>query len=448
MSVKYIGGVISATPPTFNTTVASGVWTLDQVNQAVKASSWPTGVVPFISLFSVAYSIGSMLSSTGNLYTISQQTGTTATLLTKQSPTGTVVWQTALNISSTPGARSVFVDSSENIYISALYPTTSTCDLIKYNSAGTLQWQKNIVNATTGSAWPSCVDSSGNIYWTFTKSSANNSIITMKLSSTPTITWQKYVGGASGFDSSKGIAIDLLGNIVVVGVANPSGTSGGYAMLYDNSGTLTWQKHILDGANEFTSGVLSCTWYQSSAIYITGQRNTAPSNSYLCKLDSNGAVLWARTCNQGTNIVFSSSSCDTAGNVYTIGVFSNTAYIVKFDSSGTVQWQRSIVDNGGGSYAGNSNATIYVDPSYINVSIPNSATTALVMRLPIDGSKTGSYTVGAISVTYAASSLTIASPSTVATSAGSLAAGTPTETIATSTIAAGTVTNTVTVTNI
>ena len=43
MSLRYKGGVISATPPTTSTTSASGNWTLEQQMQAQGAGTWPFG---------------------------------------------------------------------------------------------------------------------------------------------------------------------------------------------------------------------------------------------------------------------------------------------------------------------------------------------------------------------------------------------------------------------
>lgn len=43
MSMRYKGGVISATPPTTSTTSAVGIWTLEQQMQAQAAGNWPIG---------------------------------------------------------------------------------------------------------------------------------------------------------------------------------------------------------------------------------------------------------------------------------------------------------------------------------------------------------------------------------------------------------------------
>ena len=41
MSLRYKGGVISATPPTTSSSSATGVWTLKQQLQAFAAGKWP-----------------------------------------------------------------------------------------------------------------------------------------------------------------------------------------------------------------------------------------------------------------------------------------------------------------------------------------------------------------------------------------------------------------------
>ena len=54
MSMRYKGGVISATVPTTSTSAATGVWTLPQQLQAKAAGNWPT----FIPAIGAAYEGG------------------------------------------------------------------------------------------------------------------------------------------------------------------------------------------------------------------------------------------------------------------------------------------------------------------------------------------------------------------------------------------------------
>ena len=48
MSMRYKGGVISATPPTVTSSIASGAFTLSQQFQYVAAGTWPFASGPAI----------------------------------------------------------------------------------------------------------------------------------------------------------------------------------------------------------------------------------------------------------------------------------------------------------------------------------------------------------------------------------------------------------------
>jgi len=44
MSTRFLGGIISATPPTVSTSSAPGVWSLEQALQYIKAGNWPVAI--------------------------------------------------------------------------------------------------------------------------------------------------------------------------------------------------------------------------------------------------------------------------------------------------------------------------------------------------------------------------------------------------------------------
>lgn len=66
MSMRYKGGVLSATPPTTSSTSAVGIWTLEQQMQAQGAGNWPIVLLP-VSL-NVTYQ-NTNNSSTGTIFT-------------------------------------------------------------------------------------------------------------------------------------------------------------------------------------------------------------------------------------------------------------------------------------------------------------------------------------------------------------------------------------------
>ena len=127
MSQKYPGGFITKSPVAPTSTAASGVWTLDQQQQAQKAGTWPSPPIFIEDLFStwlytgtgVALSInnGINLSGQGGLVWIKQRSGTGANGLID-----TVRGRASILYSETAGAATT--DSS------------STEDLTSFNSNG------------------------------------------------------------------------------------------------------------------------------------------------------------------------------------------------------------------------------------------------------------------------------------------------------------------------
>jgi hypothetical protein len=157
-------------------------------------------------------------------------------------------------------------------------------------------------------------------------------------------------------------------------------------------------------------------------------------------------ALWKVDASNGTSVSWSKYSsdllyyyhqvnCDSSGNVYSFtqpSGASNTVTILKFNSSGTLQWQRNLVYTG---------ATIL--PTSIAIDNTNSAfiltigqnstpNRAVVIRLPLDGSLTGTYGSWA----YSASSYTISSGASGSWSGSSYSTGSGvTSTTSTPTIA-------------
>jgi hypothetical protein len=67
MSTKYTGGFITKSPVAPTTTAASGIWTLDQQQQAQKAGTWPSPPIFIEDLFSTYVYTGTDTTATGVL---------------------------------------------------------------------------------------------------------------------------------------------------------------------------------------------------------------------------------------------------------------------------------------------------------------------------------------------------------------------------------------------
>ena len=100
---------------------------------------------------------------------------------------------------------------------------------------------------------------------------------------------------------------------------------------------------------------------------------------------------------------------DSSNNIYVCGKSryfgSDDMYVAKYNTSGTIQWQRRIGNNTNSeqanSVAVDSQGNVYL-VGYGQVS---GVWNILYAKLPADGSKTGTYTVGGVSYVYGTGAL-------------------------------------------
>jgi hypothetical protein len=261
------------------------------------------------------------------------------------------------------------------------------------------------------------------------------------------------------------VTLDSSGNTYIVGTTV---LAGGYKNLqlskYNTSGTLQWQQQL--GTSSTISQGSGIALDGAGNIYICGFTDASNSaNKYdilIAKFNSSGSVQWSRRLTSGpetssTVIAYGSSiAIDSSDNIYICGneQTSPTAIrygvIVRYNTSGTVQWQRTITGSADikiNSIEVDSNSTLYVTGSIAPGSVQSNGGSWLLLKLPSDGSLTGTYTASGTSIVYSASSLnswtgsltSSASSLVDSTSAGNasvttLTASTPTYSITSTTI--------------
>lgn len=298
--------------------------------------------------------------------------------IVKCDSSGTIAWQRKLKYSTFNAyASDINVDSSGNVYVIGYYYTSSTAYahfVAKYNSSGTLEWQKTMGNiGSYRRSYRSRLDSSsrpvivgsqgdsttqgfvsrfgtdgtgslgrviGNTSTSDFLESVNfdpsgnilacgydsNYFWIVKLTSTGTTSWQRRLSESG---TAKGIASDSSSNVYVTGL---SGFSQGFMAKYNSTGTLLWQKYLL---NPSYSTQTLCVDVDSSANqYYVGRTNVPTAGALITKLDTDGNVSWIRKL---TNIQ-SLTKCKLSGNfLYAIGRQNLTGYpvIVKVPTDGT-----------------------------------------------------------------------------------------------------------------
>jgi hypothetical protein len=275
------------------------------------------------------------------------------------SATGTALPGTGYSSFAYMGNNKSFgLDSSGNMYCSVYINNTAGSEyrsaILKFNSSGALQWGsvygRGITNSQTIMYGGTAVASSGNSYHCgVTTNAVSSTGCVIKLNSSGTLQWS-YNLTASSYH--RYIALDSSENVYII---TPSTTSEYYAIIkLDSNGNLVSQRKINS----------QVTW-----IYI----------------------------DQSTNDIYLGG----ASNTY------NSAFVCKYNSSLSLQWQRSITSSVNSLYFTSvsfSNSQLYLGMIYQLVS--GGTSKRCIVKIPADGSGTGSFVLDDTTFTYGSSSIT------------------------------------------
>lgn len=369
----------------------------------------------------IGYSVTS--DSSGNIYWSCNENG--VAYLHKLDISGNLLQQRTF-AGSQAYPRRLNMDSSGNLYFAAR--TTSGQSHFKVNSNLDVIWKKYVGQPENDITAQVLTD--GNIASAY---SSNTTMYTMMLSSTGALNTIKSYTADSYYSSGR------LGGLV----AGPSGTSHHMATSWVSGttpyphvwkwnsaaygGTLAWARKLTASGGGPTTPMglasdASGNVYMASKNVHEGLGVGTSNVAYLSKFNTNGDFQWSVGVSLGVDA--RAVSVDTNGDVYLLVQWVPTASsyswgILKFNSAGTLQWQRTIQWGGATEQAPHD---IHVNESSFIVTGKTSGTStgkSAIARLPKDGTKTGTYTVGGVSVTYAASSMTVGGGSGWGYSSGS-----------------------------
>lgn len=420
----------------------------------VKLSNFALGGGNFIALLGGSGNdsgFGVALDSTGNVYICGYSAPSSSVIqLAKYNSTGTVQWQVNLSGTGSLNSRSIKVDASGNVYVAGYWSNAGVYYFIilKYNSSGTLQWQNAYGTSSVTAGMAIAIDSAGNVIVSGYASASELNVV--KYNSTGAEVWKRRM--ISGTSQGLGVAVDSSNNVYVCGTLTMT-VAQSYLVKYDSSGTLQWQVTLYDTVmGGLTNSAYAVTVDSGNNIYICGvnEANGAARDIQLSKYNSSGTLQWQKSLSSSVNDVANAVTTDSANNVYVCGYssYSGTTdvQIAKYNSSGAIQWQRKLGGTGGelGYSITVDSANIYLCGYSDGIGAVSYILTA---NLPSDGTKTGIYSVGGYSMTYAASSLTDLT-STLTATAGTLGDVVSTLTTSTTTFTAATSTLTSTVTNL
>lgn len=287
--------------------------------------------------------------------------------------------------------------------------------ITKIDSSGNLLWAKSFGGTSQDTPLSVTTDVAGNIYVTGSVSSSVDfdpgagtatkagigivDAFILKLDSSGNYAWAHRFGAASKVTQSQSVAADASGNVFFAGAfqgttnfepdsnANPypkNLTSGGdrdiYVMSLNTAGTFRWavaasgpDMDIAQAVSLDSSGNVFVAGYFKGTVDFGGGQGTSINvtsaggeDAFIWKLNSTGAVQWARAAGGLGDESALAVDVDSSGNVVASGYFDDgadfdpdssatavlnvnaysSAFVWKLSSAGTYSWAKAIDGDG------------------------------------------------------------------------------------------------------
>lgn len=338
----------------------------------------------------------------------------------KYSKTGDRLWHRVLNDSSvspyTHYGRGGALDSSNNLYSVAytsqnLYPNFRIPS-VKYNSNGTLLTQKKFIySGTAGPNDPERVYYKSPYFYV----PAQQALYIINESN---ISVSSVLYVSRGDQRLRAIDIDSSGNMYLVGYYISTSPYTNYIATIaklNSSGVLQWEREYgwSYQAPNYTQWIPSNVKVDSSGnVYVCGYESVGTTKGYLIKINSSGTLQWERTLTPPSSsdyLYFNGLDFDSNGDIFVAGqgyisaTGIRTTVIAKYNTSGTLQLQREFLKMGmNNGFKIDANDNMYMaGTAWWPYESP------AVLKLPSDGSLTGTYG----QFTYQAATHTTGTPS-------------------------------------
>ena len=343
-------------------------------------------------------------------------------LVTKYTNEGALTFTKTYGGASNDNLFGVEVDSSDNIYVSGAL--SADFNTAKFNSSFVKQWQNTrtstqVPTAPFDTAQNSAIDANNKIYscgyartqqasydqgfWTRYDSDGSNFLSRSMIGSSTSV----------GYCIWYGMDVDASGNIFVAGICNYSSGSADYVQVvakYNSSAALQWQRRLSThlGRNN------GCALDSSGNIYTVGysgqvHAGRTDAECILAKYNTSGTIQWQRAFGHTgsdvwTDIKILNDVIYCFGNTDQ-GPGANSWLIAQYDTSGNLNFSRTLGNTSSATGVGTISTKMAFDSTgamllcgYVN---NLNDETAVMVKLPNDGSLTGTYGTGDYQYTYA-----------------------------------------------
>lgn len=304
------------------------------------------------------------------------------------------------------------IDSAGNLITVGANATAATANAIfKYTSSGTFTGYGANNGTSNSGNFNSWIDSSGNIHIIGLNGNATFGTIYYKYNSAFSLSAQYSFNVSGNSVVGVGVSGDSSGNIYLTGYHTLSSVYYIFLIKLDSTGAIVWQYKYAT-ANTPTMGYQNLAVDSSGNVYMVISLSTG--EPMLVKLDSSGTVQWnKKITTSGSGVYVSSLQIDSSSTYLYVGALGgptqNAALMFKYDTSGNFQWGRSLSIGTTGATAAFTNINSFACYYVLNVPV-SSVAKNIIGCFPLDGSKTGTYSLSGLTFTYASVTPTESSP--------------------------------------